>query len=148
MRWYCSECNLESPDHSESCKWRELSNSRLVKEGLIEIPLDIMMMGSLYPHDHPQSPIQQYVREKKEREEAAKVIETCPQDQFFVVARLDGVGGPKKRHATLEEASKEAERLAKFERGVEFFVLAAVSSYRPQTELVHTRWLPSKETRL
>lgn len=69
-------------------------------------------------------------------------------DVFWIVARLDGGGSPpRKKHATLNEALEEAQRLAQIERGIEFFALKATDSWRTPKEvsLIHTKFARSED---
>lgn len=80
---------------------------------------------------------------KKKLQNADKVPEP-----FFLVARLDGIGcGPQKRHPTVGAATEEAERLARKERKVEFFVLAPIKSIvEGESPLLQTIYKASRKS--
>lgn len=62
--------------------------------------------------------------------------------QFFMVYGM-GQNRPTVRHKTLASATQEAERLARANPGIDFYVLAAVSRSRKvdvETEVIAAEW--------
>lgn len=76
-----------------------------------------------------------------------KSKKTTIEETFWIVARLDGLGcSPKVRHTAWQEASDEAQRLARKESPVEFFVMRAIDSYRtPQSIPLERKAYSEKE---
>ncbi len=62
--------------------------------------------------------------------------------QFFMVYGMNQ-GAPTVRHESLAEATREAERLARANPGIDFYVLAAISRSRKvdvETEVLVAEW--------
>jgi len=62
--------------------------------------------------------------------------------QFFMVYGMNQ-GAPTVRHDTMQQAKREAERLARACPGIEFYVLAAISRSRRvdvETDIIAEGW--------